>query len=206
MVRSLLQSGPGGPGPLEVGPQGWAAERSKPRELAAPEGGLGSAAGKAWSPVEGSGPVQPPVRLGCSRVVVAGGGRDLAWPAARVAAALLGATRGRPVHLLLHGDARGADQAIDRAARRLGWAVQVMPAEWERHGRAAGPIRNRQLLRRALLAAQVMGQPGLPASVLVVAFPGGRGTASLVDQALELDLEVVAIDANSPALSVSPSL
>ncbi|MEB3353865.1 MAG: hypothetical protein VKM34_06480 [Cyanobacteriota bacterium] len=119
---------------------------------------------------------------------------------------MLGVTGGRAVHLWRHGDARGADQAIDRAARRLGWAVQAMPAEWERHGRAAGPIRNRQLLRRALLAAQVMGSPELPVSVLVVAFPGGRGTASLVNQAQALDLEVVLINASSAALSVSPSL
>ena len=166
----------------------------------------GSEVAREWSPGKESGPASPRLRRGGGCVVVAGGGRDLAWPVAQLAASLLGVTGGRAVHLLLHGDARGADQAIDRAARRLGWAVQVMPAEWERHGRAAGPIRNRQLLRRALLAAQVMGQPGLPASVLVVAFPGGRGTASLVNQARALDLEVVPIDASSPALSVSPSL
>jgi len=161
---------------------------------------------KEWSPGKESGPASPRLRRGGGCVVVAGGGRDLAWPVAQVAASLLGVTGGRSVHFLLHGDARGADQAIDRAARRLGWAVQAMPAQWERHGRAAGPIRNHQLLRRALLAAQVMGQPGLPASVLVVAFPGGRGTASLVNQARALDLEVVLINASSAALSVSPSL
>lgn len=138
------------------------------------------------APVGLLGPVDPPERLCSSWIVVAGGGRNLAWPPARVAATLLGATAGRPVHLLLHGDARGADQSIDRAARQLGWAVQAVPADWQRLGRAAGPIRNRQLLRRALLAAQVQSQPGYPASVLVVAFPGGRGTASLVQLALEL--------------------
>jgi hypothetical protein len=138
------------------------------------------------APMEKLGPVESPERRCCSRVVVAGGGRDLAWPPARVAAGLLGASGGRPVHLLLHGAARGADQSIDRAARQLGWAVQAVPAEWERHGRAAGPIRNRQLIRRALLAAQGLSAPGYPASVLVVAFPGGRGTASLVQLAREM--------------------
>jgi hypothetical protein len=148
----------------------------------------GSGIEKSLSPGDESGPaaVPGPERLCCSRVVVAGGGRDLIWPRARVAAALLGASGGRPVHLLLHGDARGADQSIDRAARQLGWAVQAVPADWPRLGRAAGPIRNRQLLRRALLAAQSLSSPGYPASVLVVAFPGGRGTASLVQLAREM--------------------
>lgn len=146
------------------------------------------------------------MRRGGGCVVVAGGGRDLAWPVAQVAAALLGVTGGRAVQLLLHGDARGADQLIDRAASRLGWPVQAVPAEWHRHGRAAGPIRNRALLRRAQLAAQVVNRPGCPASVLVVAFPGGRGTTSLVDQARALDLEVAQIPVSSSALSVSPLL
>jgi hypothetical protein len=35
-------------------------------------------------------------------VIVAGGGRDLAWPHQHVAAELLGCSGGRPVHLLLH--------------------------------------------------------------------------------------------------------
>jgi hypothetical protein len=117
---------------------------------------------------------------------------------------MLGATGGRPVHLLLHGDARGADQSIDQAARRLGWAVKAMPADWQRHGRAAGPIRNRQLLRRALLAAQGLSAPGYPASVLVVAFPGGRGTASLVQLAREMQKsqEQAALVGRAPAVAV----
>ena len=176
MVRSLVDRAPGEPGLTR-------ALTSKPAE---PAGVLLNE------------------RACCSRVVVAGGGRDLLWPASRVAAVLLGASGGRPVHLLLHGDARGADQSIDRAARQLGWAVQAVPAQWERHGRAAGPIRNRQLLRRALLAAQVLSRPGYPASVLVVAFPGGRGTASLVQlaQALQISQQQAAQIERAPAVAV----
>ena len=58
-----------------------------------------------------------------------------------------------------------------------------MPAEWGRHGRAAGPIRNRELLKQAISRAVAHTSPGSIASVLVVAFPGGAGTASLVQQA-----------------------
>ena len=121
-----------------------------------------------------------PVR---SLVVAAGGGRDLAWPHQRVAAELLARCGGRPVHLVLHGGARGADAAIGRAAHQLGWASLVMPAQWQRHGRAAGPIRNRELLEQAIARAEAHTSPGYQVSVLVVAFPGGAGTASLVQQA-----------------------
>jgi hypothetical protein len=51
------------------------------------------------------------------------------------------------------------------------------------HGRAAGPIRNRQMLERSLDLASALP---LGAALLVIAFPGSRGTASLVDQARRL--------------------
>ncbi|MEB3167864.1 MAG: hypothetical protein VKK97_03940 [Synechococcaceae cyanobacterium] len=124
-----------------------------------------------------------PVQLHRSLVIVAGGGRDLAWPVERIASALLQRSGGRAVHLLLHGGARGADQAIGRAAHQLGWRVQSLAAEWRRFGRCAGPIRNRQLLEQALIEAQAHTSPAFSASVLVIAFPGGPGTASLVQQA-----------------------
>ncbi|QPN64084.1 hypothetical protein [Synechococcus sp. CBW1004] len=95
-----------------------------------------------------------PVQLHRSLVIVAGGGRDLAWPVERIASALLQRSGGRAVHLLLHGGARGADQVIGRAAHQLGWRVQSLAAEWRRFGRCAGPIRNRQLLEQALIEAQ----------------------------------------------------
>ena len=125
----------------------------------------------------------PEIAPSHSLVIAAGGGRDLAWPQQRVAAELLARSGGRLVHLLLHGGARGADAAIGRAAQQLGWSSAVMPAQWERHGRAAGPIRNRELLEQAIAKAVAHTSPGSLASVLVVAFPGGPGTASLLKQA-----------------------
>jgi predicted Rossmann-fold nucleotide-binding protein len=62
-------------------------------------------------------------------------------------------------------------------------SVRVMPARWERHGRAAGPIRNRELLQLAIAEAMAHTSAMASTSVLVVAFPGGAGTASLVQQA-----------------------
>ena len=128
-------------------------------------------------------PCGPAVAPSRSLVIAAGGGRDLAWPHQRVAAELLARSNGRLVHLLLHGGARGADAAIGRAAQQLGWSALVMPAQWQLHGRAAGPIRNRELLQQAIAKAVAHTSPGSLASVLVVAFPGGAGTASLVREA-----------------------
>ncbi|MDM7952536.1 MAG: hypothetical protein QUV07_04870 [Cyanobium sp. CZS 25K] len=110
-----------------------------------------------------------------SVVIVAAGGRDLSWPQERIASALLQRSGGRPVHLLLHGGARGAHQ--------IGWRVQALAADWRRYGRSAGPIRNRRLLEQALVEAQAHTSPAFCASVLVIAFPGGPGTVSLVQQA-----------------------
>ncbi len=116
-------------------------------------------------------------------VIVAGGGRDLTWPPELIATHLLSASRGRLVQSLFHGGARGADQAIASAADQLGWPQIACPAAWQQHGRAAGPIRNRQMLERSLDLAAALP---LGAALLVIAFPGSRGTASLVDQARRL--------------------
>ncbi len=116
-------------------------------------------------------------------MIVAGGGRDLIWPLDQVRSALLLCSDARPVRQLFHGAAPGADQRIAIAAHQLGWPVTALPADWPRHGRAAGPIRNRQLLDRADHPVQHHSTPNQPLAVLVIAFPGGPGTASLVQLA-----------------------
>ena len=128
----------------------------------------------------------PAIAPSHSLVIVAGGGRDLLWLPAQIAAVLLARTSGQLVHGLLHGGARGADRTIGRAAFQLGWPVEVLPADWRRHGRAAGPIRNRELLELAISRAEALSSAAAPVSVLVVALPGGAGTASLVREARRL--------------------
>lgn len=58
-----------------------------------------------------------------------------------------------------------------------GIPVRVFPADWETHGRAAGHIRNRQML--------VEGKPDI-----VVAFAGGRGTQNMINQARKAGVTV----------------
>lgn len=69
--------------------------------------------------------------------------------------------------ILAHGGARGADRMAGDYAKSRGWDVAVFQADWTKHGKAAGPIRNRHMLHAF--------RPDI-----VVAFPGGRGTADMV--------------------------
>jgi predicted Rossmann-fold nucleotide-binding protein len=68
---------------------------------------------------------------------------------------------------IVHGAAPGADSLAGRWAWDRKVICSPYPADWKRHGRAAGPIRNRQMLEES--------KPDF-----VVAFPGGLGTANMV--------------------------
>jgi hypothetical protein len=48
--------------------------------------------------------------------------------------------------VIIHGDARGADSIADEVAKELGFEVDPYPAEWEKYYKAAGPIRNQQMI------------------------------------------------------------
>ncbi len=48
--------------------------------------------------------------------------------------------------VICHGDCRGVDKAFDAACRELGVAVEPHPADWDAHGKAAGPLRNARMV------------------------------------------------------------
>ncbi len=48
--------------------------------------------------------------------------------------------------IIIHGDCRGADRIAGFVATQLGMIVCKYPADWKQYGRAAGPIRNQQML------------------------------------------------------------
>lgn len=77
---------------------------------------------------------------------------------------------------LVHGGASGADSLAADVAARAGWRIEEHPADWGTHGRAAGPIRNQHM---ASLGAD-----------LLIAFPGGRGTADMVRRARKAGIPV----------------
>jgi hypothetical protein len=91
--------------------------------------------------------------------------------------------------VVIEGGADGAD-AFARAwcararrspERRDKVHLITEEADWDRHGKAAGPIRNARML--------LVHKPDL-----VVAFSGGRGTANCVEQARKLGVEVREIE------------
>ena len=49
-------------------------------------------------------------------------------------------------HVLVHGGARGADSIAAWLARSLDYEVEPHPADWRTHGKAAGPIRNKEMV------------------------------------------------------------
>lgn len=83
--------------------------------------------------------------------------------------------------VIWQGGARGADALARKAGEELGHDVVEVPAQWARHGKAAGPIRNRLMLKLA--------NPRL-----VIAFPGGRGTADMVNVARKAGVSVALIE------------
>ena len=48
--------------------------------------------------------------------------------------------------VIIEGGAAGADARAREWARYYGVANETFPADWRKHGKAAGPIRNRQML------------------------------------------------------------
>lgn len=72
---------------------------------------------------------------------------------------------------VIHGAAKGADALAAAWAARLAIACVGCPADWNGPmGRAAGPIRNEDMLMKH--------KPKR-----VIAFPGGKGTADMITRA-----------------------
>lgn len=112
------------------------------------------------------------------RVLVCGG-REYA-DREKLAAVLADLRQTRGIAHLIAGGAPGADTLAAEWADDHHLPCSVFMADWEGLGRKAGPIRNQRMLDE--------GKPDL-----VVAFPGGRGTADMVRRAREAGVEVVEI-------------
>lgn len=50
------------------------------------------------------------------------------------------------LELIIEGGAKGADRLAGEIALELGVPVRELPANWGKYGRAAGPVRNKQML------------------------------------------------------------
>lgn len=84
------------------------------------------------------------------------------------------------IGLIIQGGASGADSLAKRYATLADIECKTFEADWNKHGKAAGPIRNRLML---------IEHP----NAVVVAFPGGRGTANCIEQALKAGMLVLEV-------------
>ena len=82
-----------------------------------------------------------------------------------------------PKYCIIQGQARGADRMAAVWAFYRGVAMLAMPANWDYYDKRAGSIRNTWML-----------DFGLPD--LLIAFPGGYGTANMVEQTRERNIQV----------------
>ncbi len=75
--------------------------------------------------------------------------------------------------VFLTGECRGADALGERYAAENGFEIERYPADWDKHGRAAGPIRNKQMAE---------------AADYVICFWDGvsRGTLSMIEYAQQM--------------------
>lgn len=91
---------------------------------------------------------------------------------------------------LCHGGAKGADSMTHRYMQENFqvsgcdglWTIeyQVFPANWEQHGKSAGILRNIEMFDTF--------KPDL-----VIAFPGGRGTAHMISYAKTKNCSVLEV-------------
>ena len=71
--------------------------------------------------------------------------QDYAW----LEHCLLRVFRVEELEAVISGGARGADSLAARFAASHGVPLIVVPADWKRYGRKAGPIRNTEIVARA---------------------------------------------------------
>lgn len=82
--------------------------------------------------------------------------------------------------VIIHGGCTGADLLAAHWSRKNGIPCAAYPADWK-IGKSAGPKRNAMMLKE--------GKPEL-----VIAMPGGKGTANLVLQAEHMGIKVRKIE------------
>ena len=85
--------------------------------------------------------------------------------------------------MIISGHCRGADMLGEQLANKYSIPIKIFPADWDKHGKAAGHIRNRQMAEYA--------SDGDNIGILVAFWDGkSRGTKSMIDLGLQYLKEV----------------
>ena len=78
---------------------------------------------------------------------------------------------------IVSGGAKGADALAERYAKERGIPINIINADWDSHGKSAGPKRNREMAKDA--------------DVLVAFWDGqSRGTANMIAEATKKNAQV----------------
>jgi SLOG family YspA-like protein len=93
---------------------------------------------------------------------------------------------------VVEGGQTGADRIAREIATADGVDVVTYWANWKRHGKAAGPIRNQKMLLRE--------RPDL---VLAFPLPSSRGTWDMVKQAKAAGIQVKAFDQQNQSIELA---
>ncbi len=83
---------------------------------------------------------------------------------------------------IITGDCRGADKLALKCAARLGLPAKMFPALWGRHGKAAGPSRNQEMVDEK------------PDVCLAFVLPGSRGTWDTVNRCKRAGIPVKVVN------------
>lgn len=122
-------------------------------------------------------------KLSTARIVIVTGGRDFV-PDKSDLALLAAHTKGHV--LLIHGNAEGADKwAAGYVSKNNPKAyIRAFDPEWDKYGKAAGNIRNRQMIEYAIDHSPIE-------NITVLAFRGDKGTKDMVSKCLKRGLIVL---------------
>lgn len=93
--------------------------------------------------------------------------------------------------VIVSGGARGVDRCAEEAAKARGMTTDIHRADWAKHGKAAGVMRNHDIVANA---------------DRVVAFWDGKskGTAHTISLALQCDMDVEIIASRAASLPDGP--
>jgi len=109
--------------------------------------------------------------------------RDAVWDALADAAA----RSSTALHdiIVVHGDCpTGADHDAYLWTLATGTTHEPHPADWTTHGRKAGPIRNRQMVRLGAEECLAFSRPCTSEKCPIIAVHGSHGTTETIDLAI----------------------
>lgn len=110
--------------------------------------------------------------------IIFAGGRNVEWDRAAklVQSALEKSGWKTSLSEVVHGGARGIDSGANLFAKGV-WPIKIFPADWDKFGKRAGPLRNRQMAEYA--------------DALIAIWDGeSRGTKNMIDEATRRGLPV----------------